>query len=1225
MELKIYNKNNRLKATVSPSDSSSNSKEIMGDNVLSLSFVLYECIVLEVEDYVDFEGERFWITEEYTPQQKSESEWRYEAKLYGIESRMKRFLMLKAGNDDPDAVFSLTAPLIEHVRLAVKNINRGMESTDWKVGEIEATSNLTIDYNGVYVNEALRLMADAAEVEWWIDGKTVNLSRCEWGDYVALGYGNGLLSIDKDNNDNAKFFTRLFPLGSTRNIQKDKYGYSRLQLPSKGKYVEQNIQYGVIEHFEEDYFSSIYPRRIGVVTSTRTATRTGEDGKEFTIYYFKDTSLTFNPNDYEIAGLVKNIVFQSGELNGRDFEVNYDAVAKEFEIITQFPYDDSQLPGDHLIPEIGDEYILYNITMPKEYYSLAEQEFAAKVNEFLEKNKPDKAIYKAPTDFVDLQKRGLVLEIGRKVRIESSKFFPKTGYRNSRITKISRKVNTPLSMDIEMGETLWQGRMDVIQNNIEEVKNYAISSSGNCPDIIKSWENTPASDGTVYSSRRTIKEIVERGLSRVNSDEARGFIRFLAGLESEDEVYLRKGAQFGRFTPGTIGAGGAVTIDENGNSWAEFDYVTARKKAIFKELEVQQSRHIGGEQIVSCASMVCSKVDDQDGVYRCYFEKEDAEGKRIYNQFALDDQARCQTFNLASSDGEVSNHYYWRLVVGIGENYIDLSKSDYDAGSDTPLSGDHIIQLGNRSDKTRQSAQVISAYGVDAPSYKQYSGISSYSLEGCYDTGFTGKGNKIKGDLYLETGESIITKFQVLENSFSSEIEEIRQDMAEKASCLSNPYFSDGMNGWETDNDVSFFLIGGKWMFANDKPLANKRAYAGVISDGLKSVLYIRNRYVMQRNAEFKSHPVFDDADALGKYRPKVFYVQFYYKVVKPGVMTVSFDNVDNTDFQEYELFHDEREVDVTDGYQTFEASGMWNGTGDFKISFTGEIFLFSVSLSEDRLSDLDQRYATLFNQTSEALELQAKTISSMGEKIGKIEVSAGKIEMLGLEFDEDGNLLKAAGLITTAQANNLYAFDADGNVVSMISQTPTEIKLKASQISMEGLVTANENFKILEDGSIEANKGTFSGYIKTSLVHITDSDAEYGQWTISDKAGKSSTVTGYKLASQLNVDATGSLMDYSGKIILPNDVKYVGMRITIANSQFPPYTRTTIGCSTTVFPEGNARLCVPVGPEVTEGGTFIQSVNYIGGVLDLVCLGGYDSVVWVILNKEIINRIEYW
>lgn len=362
MELKLYNRKGALKLTVSPSDNSTRQKRLMADHVLALSFTAFEYVPLEVYDYVDFEGVRFWVMEEYAPKQISTVEWEYECKFYGIESLTKQALVLKLADGENNPIFSLTAPAREHMALIVANINRQMGTTDWKVGEVVATENLTLDYEGTYCDEALSMLADAAKTEFWADGMTLNLCRCEYGEEVVLGYENGLLDLERDTANNVKFFTRLFPIGSTRNIDPKEYGYSRLQLPSRKAYVEQNTQLGIVEHYEQEAFSTIYPHRVGTLSAVRSELKTGEDEKPFTIYHVKDTSLTFDPNSYEIGGLVKQMTFQSGELNSWDFEVNYDSKRKEFEIITQWPYDDdTQLPGGMLVPKVGDEYILWNI------------------------------------------------------------------------------------------------------------------------------------------------------------------------------------------------------------------------------------------------------------------------------------------------------------------------------------------------------------------------------------------------------------------------------------------------------------------------------------------------------------------------------------------------------------------------------------------------------------------------------------------------------------------------------------------------------------------------------------------------------------------------------------------------------------------------------------------------------------------------------------------------
>ena len=283
MLLTLYDRYGNEKAELQANDSSTQDKEVQSDNVLSLGFTLYEHVSIDVNDYVDFGGERYWALEKYEPSEKSSVEWEYNVKLYGIESLIKRFLVLNNTDGENEAVFTLTARPVDHVRLIVKCINDGMDqTTNFKVGSVEGTDNVVINYEGKYCDEALKELAETVGVEWWFDGETLNLSRCEWGSAVVLGYGEGLTSLEQDKADNVKFYTRLFPIGSSRNIDRERYGASRLQLPGAAKYVDMGDlvqKYGVIHHYEQEAFSGIYPRRVGVVSMVRQEEVEDRDGQ----------------------------------------------------------------------------------------------------------------------------------------------------------------------------------------------------------------------------------------------------------------------------------------------------------------------------------------------------------------------------------------------------------------------------------------------------------------------------------------------------------------------------------------------------------------------------------------------------------------------------------------------------------------------------------------------------------------------------------------------------------------------------------------------------------------------------------------------------------------------------------------------------------------------------------------------------------------------------------
>lgn len=233
-----------------------------------------------------------------------------------------------------------------------------------------------------------------------------------------------------------------------------------------------------------------------------------------------------------------------------------------------------------------------------------------------------------------------------------------------------------------------------------------------------------------------------------------------------------------KFVPDSYGGRLNAYYDSNHTlqTKLEIDYLKVRKKATFTELTIEELKSVGGSIILSPAAMKCSLVDTKtilqedidkitqsnmyydsetqtykpycavgDVVFRCYFTDKDEDGTKIYNQFVAGDQARCQTFNVSEikdytgTADTTGSRYYWRLVVNVGENYIDLSQNDKDDLSDVPVVGDNIVQFGHRHDPTRQAAQVLSAYGTEAPSHIMYQGIGSTmtftaTVEGEQDT-----------------------------------------------------------------------------------------------------------------------------------------------------------------------------------------------------------------------------------------------------------------------------------------------------------------------------------------------------------------------------------------------------------------------------------------------------------------------------------------------------------
>lgn len=264
-----------------------------------------------------------------------------------------------------------------------------------------------------------------------------------------------------------------------------------------------------------------------------------------------------------------------------------------------------------------------------------------------------------------------------------------------------------------------------------------------------------------YSAGKSGAKIGEDGAAELLSVLVRGLV-------------TAKGIQSPGFSTGALGAGLCLKMDENGDSYIEVDRMLVRKVAEFIQLVIQEIKHVGGQIVLTLASMKCIRVEDTGSAYRCYFEATDGE-KTVENQFVAGDQARAQTFNVKEGVNEnVKNTYYWRLVTGVGDNYIDLSKTDCDAGSTVPAAGDEIVQLGNRNDVARQAAIILSAYGNDAPYFKMYRGINSYKLEGKEFVNLSRKDVMIISDnIKLSTGETVKEYINGAVGDVQSKVDEV--------------------------------------------------------------------------------------------------------------------------------------------------------------------------------------------------------------------------------------------------------------------------------------------------------------------------------------------------------------------------------------------------------------------------------------------------------------------
>lgn len=758
MELKIYDKANSLRLTASPNSSSTVTEEIGGECSVSASFTHTAYVPLDVDDYIDLEGVRFKIKSRYRPKQKNTQTYEYSVKFYApIHDAEDTLMLFQEGGTTSE--FSYDGGPREHLQLWIDNMNRRAGGNLWSIGTVITAENKVIDYRNVKCWDAAfgsNGIAATFGTEMWADGYVINLCKAERGEVVELGYLQGLTNLAQEDNGEVKFFTRLFPLGSTRNIDATKYGYSRLQLPSREIYVDKNVDlYGVKEETEEAAFAEIYPQYVGTVSSVRTEEKTSEEGRKYTVYYFKDNGMNWNPKDYEIPDLDYMLRFQTGELAGRGTDGSFQAAwhedTREWEVINVYPDDTTQIPGGVIIPNPGDKYIPWNFAMPQEYITAAEQAYKQAVDDYLATYSFDPNKYTGTTDRNYIEKNNTPLRIGWNVRLLSEQYFGSTGgYKDTRITKVQRKLNDLFQATITCSDEVGTGWKSSVDNSLDSLR-YEVARQAEqyVYDVIRSFDEKTPSDKNIFSALKSLKTHLRKDAP----DRTEFLMKLLGGIISP---FLTSPD----FVTGMMGAGMSFYSDENGDSVGYIDKLYVRKKAIFQLLSIMETELAGASFMfnASGARATITKVERIDAVpffysdgsakyysdgsrayvqpsahgavYRCYFLANDGE-KAIENRFRVGNLVRSQSFNIKSGVYEnVSNHYWWRLVTAVGDNWIEVSVNHCDEGSDIPKEGDVVVQLGDISDTDFQSAIVLSAYGDGAPSLIFYQGINSYSLSG---------------------------------------------------------------------------------------------------------------------------------------------------------------------------------------------------------------------------------------------------------------------------------------------------------------------------------------------------------------------------------------------------------------------------------------------------------------------------------------------------------------
>lgn len=444
---------------------------------------------------------------------------------------------------------------------------------------------------------------------------------------------------------------------------------------------------------------------------------------DFDINDLKDDDFSISMKDGMCGGRTFKVA-SSTKIDGR-WRLTIERV-KDDALELWFPYKDYPIKK-------GDHFVLTDITLPDSYVNAASLKLLKYAIAFIDKNDYTRYVYQPKVDEIfmarqhDLAEKdttGVIKSLHDTLKAGDLMEFEDTDLRIGGVISIDQltikeedgKIPT---YDITLREDKEVGTIQKIQQQISSLQ------SGN--------GGTGAGLTTTQVKGQIATEGSKHFISKITDDTAHGTItwekvqKFLKGMK--------------------VGANGDWTLDELDNTHLTTDYLQVRMKAIFETLEILHTDTLGGELFITpVGSNRILKVEEvnitYDGVsqnaYRCYFLGEQ-DGSKVENKWKVGDQARSKSFNLtAGKYHNVGNHYYWRLVIGVSSeaveidgkkyHYVDLSDIDKDAASDEPMVDDILNQCGNRTDIIRQSCLVFSAVDTYSPSVTLYHGVNGYTF-----------------------------------------------------------------------------------------------------------------------------------------------------------------------------------------------------------------------------------------------------------------------------------------------------------------------------------------------------------------------------------------------------------------------------------------------------------------------------------------------------------------
>lgn len=701
-------------------------------------------------------------------------------------------------------------------------------------------------------------------------------------------------------------------------------------------------------------------------------------------------------------------------------------------------------------------------------------------------------------------------------------------------------------------------------------------------EIIKSTDLTTPTDQNVFSALRTLREIAKNNVSLNDmflrkdiDDTAHGNITFDLSIHSKDYIEgfdTGKGWMITKDGDADLNSadirynlvvgnrGGSpkfISGFPNGIGWdlspyerinaadvtekkwrLEIDDINVRGKMRVYEFVISQLR--GENDNVIFAGMM--RVDHADPENNIIYL--DTEKGVLYNPFRSGDILMVQRFGgmpSAENQYNVIKQYELRVKeayvgnLADGEERVDWIEVEKFVGDWNDVAErDVLTRVDSLTDSTRKGiVKVTTVDEIGAPYIDVVYGMktnpetatkvrmgnlsgvrtrNNRDLTGVW--GLYAEGAVLENSTYyMQDGNTIEQNFTILNGKLESEISTVKSDMSlEAGNILKNSSFGSNMNYWSSEDEVHFIWTSDGYIFASDAFYVEKNKVADIVADNGRYVLRLRNNSIKQLNSLMSLDNV-DFGSEEDEQKPN-FSFAFYYKPLTAGTLSVGFPG--------QELYAEES-LQPAKSYAQYSKYATWDGTGDFSISYTGEILIYAVSLFNDKLADAKIYLEGKITQTAEALTSDYKKLivdsedNILQEMSTQFKQTAESISAQATRIDNINKTIANAGWITTADGNKLWAnkYMDDGTLLtSAITQNAREISLKVSEEDFTGETVVSKINLLKGTAKIEAENINLIGKVTFSML---SQDAVDGvQPDLSDYVKTATIIEGNKIKTGL-------------------------------------------------------------------------------------------------------------